>query len=312
VANVTRPGSRVLVVSGGKFGDRWREISEALGCRTDALRFAAGEAIDIGAVAERVERDEPEFLALTHVESSTGLLLPLRELIDALPRPRPVLIVDAIASLGVEEFAMDAWGIDVAVAACQKAFAAPAGLSFVSMGERARILMERCTRELYYFSLKRYEAGRTSGNTPFTPAIEIIQLVHNALGTIRDMGWETMQQRHRTASRAFLEAARHLSLESLPKSPSAAVQALVLPQPCRGKGFVETLAARTGIIVAEGQGELRGRIVRTGFLGLHSGKAILFVIKELGSLLLDMGCSVDPDAAGRALEELSDQAEIVW
>jgi aspartate aminotransferase-like enzyme len=64
--------------------------------------------------------------------------------------------------------------------------------------------------------------------------------------------------------------------------------------------------------VAEGQGELRGRIVRTGFLGLHSGKAILFVIKELGSLLLDMGCSVDPDAAGRALEELSDQAEIVW
>ncbi len=311
-ANVTKRGSRVLVISGGKFGDRWGEIFDAYGCRVETLRFEAGEAVDIDTVTGRVERDKPEFLALTHVESSTGLLLPLRELIDALPQPRPVLIVDAVASLGVEEFAMDAWGLDVVVGACQKAFAAPPGLSFVSMGKRALDLMRSCPRDLYYLSLQRYDEGRDEGDVPFTPAIEIIQMVHRALGTIENIGWDVMQERHRVASNTFLEAAGHLSLECFPKMPSAAVQALVLPHECHGRSFVETLAREKGIIVADGQGAMKGRIIRTGFLGLHGGKVILRSIKALGALLKEMGCASDLGAAERAAARISDQADIVW
>lgn len=311
VANVTRPGSKVLVVSGGKFGDRWRDICATYNCRAETLHFEPGEAIDVDAVVSKVEQEKPEYLALTHVESSTGLLLPLEELVRALPDPRPVVIVDAIASIAVEELVMDDWGLDVVVGACQKAFAAPPGVSFISVGERAQKLVKNCTRELYYFSLKRYEEGRSSGDTPFTPAIEIMQMVYNALCTIGSLGWERMRDRHRKASRIFIEAARHISLESFPKSPSSAVQALILPAECRGQRFVETLAEKEGIIVADGQGPLRDSIIRTGFLGLYSGDTILIIIKALGALIRVAGCPADLESAERVAEELSDQADFL-
>ena len=308
VANITNPGDRALIVSGGKFGDRWGEIFQAYGCRSETMQFEPGEAIDIDAVAEAVRAGTPGILACTHVESSTGLLLDLEALSRSLPEMRPLLLVDAIASLGAEELRMDEWRVDAVVAASQKAFASPPGMGFVALGPRARELAKRPGPARYYFDLSRY--GRETGDPPFTPAIDTIQMVHASLSRMREIGWREMRERHGRAATAFTAAARHLGLEPFPQNPSSAVVAFRLHDNCINTNIIESLAQRYGIIAAGGQGSLEGKIIRAGFLGLHGGKGLERVLNALSEVLSGAGCPVDRQAAEKALAPVIDLGEI--
>ncbi len=310
IANVTGEGARVLVVSGGKFGDRWTEICRAFRRDTDCLRFPEGEAIDVDRVIGRVIEGRPQFIALTHVESSTGLLLRLRELLSRLPAERPIVIVDAISSLGVEDLQMDAWGIDVVVGAAQKAFAAPPGLSFISVGERAGALMRGTRANLYYFDLNRYETGRLLGDLAFTPAIQAVQIVHESLSKMRVLGFEAVRGRHREASAAFLEAARHLSLESFSVSPSSAVQVLTTPEGC-GAGSILGALEKDGFIAAGGQGSLKGAVIRTGFLGLFGARTLLRLVDSLGRAMEACGARTDLESARDAIRRISFRGDLL-
>lgn len=301
VVNTVRHDDRVLVVSGGKFGDRWNEILSAYGCNANLLSFEPGAAVDIDAVVSAAARFDADIVACTHVESSSGLLLDLHSLASRLSGP--LVMVDAIASLGAEELSMDEWGLDVVVSASQKAFASPPGLSFVVMSDRAR---ERAPgNAVYYFDLGRYEAGRECGDAPFTPAIETIQLVRASMIHARDVGWDRVRERHRAVSAAFIEAMTMLSLESFPENPSSAVQAFVLPDGCGGAGFLELLEERHGIVAAGGQGALKGTIFRTGFLGQFDGGTLLRIVRAVASALSESGLNTKVTEAERALEAVT-------
>jgi aspartate aminotransferase-like enzyme len=303
VANVTVPGSRVLVVSGGKFGRRWAEIFDAYECRTSVMSFGGGAAIDLDSVAERIDRERPEFVALTHVESSTGLLCPLKELAGRLRGDdRPFLIVDAISSLGAEDFMMDEWGIDVAIGASQKSLAAPPGVSLAAVGKRALGLVGRRSKGAYYFDFKRAALAAAAGDTPFTPAIVTIQIMHRSLLNMKALGFEKMISRHRTASNAFLAAAERLSLNSFAKNPSSAVQVLLLPAKCPGERVLARLAGE-GFVAADGQDDLSGRVLRTGFLGLHGSGTLERLVSALAAALKDCDVPVDVDGARARIRE---------
>jgi len=301
VANIVRAGDRALVVSGGKFGDRWNEILSAYGCSTRLLSFEPGAAVDIEEVAEAAAGHEADIVACTHVESSSGLLLDLHSLARRLPQS--LIMVDAIASLGAEELAMDDWGLDVVVSASQKAFASPPGISYVSMNDRARGRASGGVK--YYFDLGRYEKGLEAGDTPFTPALETIQMVHASMLRARQIGWDLVRERHRKVSSAFIEAMGRLTLESFPTNPSAAVQAFIMPDGCDGAEFLELLEAGHGIIAAGGQGPLRGKIFRTGFLGHFDGETLLRIVGGVAATLAELGINTDVTQAESAMEPVS-------
>jgi aspartate aminotransferase-like enzyme len=313
--NTVRGGESVLVVSGGKFGDRWRDIFEAYGCPTHVLEHEWGREIDIGAVIASVEERRPDIVACTHVESSTGLLLDLEGLAASLPEPRPLLVVDAIASVGAESFSMDEWGIDAVAAASQKALAAPPGIGIVALGERVRSASasrkSAAPRGSFYFDLDRYEAGRERGDAPFTPALHAIHIMHNALDKQRNAGWGQVMERHRRVSDAFIEASGHLGLSCFPERPSAAVQALTLPPGAAGKHFMEMLESRYGIIAAGGQGRLAGKVVRTGFLGIHGGATLQRIVSSFAGALSELGCAVDVRGANEAVGPVADLPELL-
>ena len=302
VVNTIGTGDRVLVVSGGKFGDRWHEILSAYGCAAELLSFEPGAAVDIDAVASAAERFDAGVVACTHVESSSGLLLDLRSLASRLKGS--IIMVDAIASLGAEDLEMDGWGIDVVVSASQKAFASPPGIAFVAMSDRAR--GRAPDPAAYYFDLRRYEEGRDRGDAPFTPALGTVQAVHAALTRAREIGWGQVRERHSAVSAAFREAMERLSLESVPENPSAAVQAFRLPDGCDGSLFLELLDERHGIVAAGGQGALKGKIFRTGFLGQFDGGTLIRVVRAVGATLLELNVDIEVRNAERAMEKVSD------
>ncbi len=311
VANVTVPGSRVLVVSGGKFGRRWAELFEAYNCCVSVLGFEGGRKIDLDSVVERIDRERPEFVALTHVESSTGGLFPLGDLCRRLRGDnRPILVVDAISSLGAEDFRMDEWGIDVAVGASQKSLASPPGVSFVALGNRAFGLAGRRKKGVYYFDLDRARLAAAEGDTPFTPAIATIQIMHRSLLSMRALGFESVISRHRAASEAFLRASEALSLQSFARNPSSAVQVLSLPAACPGERVLDRLA-REGFIAAGGQDDLKGKVLRTGFLGLHGTGTLERLVSALGGAIEECGVKIDAAAAAARIRE-ADLDDFSW
>jgi aspartate aminotransferase-like enzyme len=307
IANLTDEGSSMLVASGGKFGRRWAEIGDTYGCRVETIDSQPGADIDLGAIIDKITETEPDILALTHVESSTGAIIDLKALLEALPEPRPLVIVDAIASVGSEQIQVDSWGIDVLVGAGQKALAAPAGISFITVGERAKGMIGRSGRPLYYLSIDRYEAGRNKGDTPFTPATGAIQMMHASLATILAAGKNEVLERHRISSGSILNAAGSLSLGCLPEAPSNSVLALKLPERSRADEIIEALAEKKGLIVAGGQGELEGKILRIGFPGIYSGGILENLIKGLGEVLVENGHKIDMEGAVMALYGLREQ-----
>ena len=303
VANATAPGERLLVLSCGKFGDRWAEIGSAFECDVSVLRAPDGTAVDLEAAVERIRADRPHGVAVTHVESSTGSLFPLKELAARLGPERPTVIVDAVSSFAAEELAMDAWGIDVVAGASQKALGAPAGASFVCMGKDA---IRPARRGLYYFDLRRYVSGTGESATPFTPAVGTMQAIHCSLIAMRRAGFDAVRSRHGRASEAFLSACGSLGLSVFPDEPSAAVQALRLPKEVRGEDLLDALSRR-GFIAAGGQGALRGRVVRTGFLGLHDGATLLRLVRALGEGLREAGIAGDPALAEEKMRAYSEK-----
>ncbi len=310
IANVTSPGTRVLVIEGGKFGKRWEELGRVYLCDVETLSFPPGSPFDIDAILEIIDRVNPEVIALTHVESSTGALFPLGELCSRLPEERPVLVVDAIASLGVEELEMDSWGIDLVVSAGQKALAAPPGISFISMSERAREISQKCSRPLYYFSAPRYHERCMEGDTPFTPAIQTFQILKYSLDSQKMAGWEKMKQRHRRSSLAVTSAFQALGMSRLAQRPSSSVQAMKTPAGCDSSELIEKLSDRYGVVIAGGQGELKGKIIRTGYTGLYSGDTLTLAVRAVGELLVSDGFDADIERALASMKPLKSQKDI--
>jgi aspartate aminotransferase-like enzyme len=302
ICNLTMPGDRVMTVSGGKFGDRWTELALAFGCDVDSLRFDPGKRIDISSLLDRVSRERPAVMTLVHVESSTGLLLELRELLETMPEPRPLIVLDAVASLGSEEIRMDEWGIDLLVSAGQKALAAPPGISLVIASERAAEVYRKNSNRKYYFSYRRYEDGMSTMDTPFTPAVQSMQIMHNSLMKMKKDGVEAVRERHTSFAKTFLRAASLLGLECFPEVPSSSVQALRMPAGVVADDLLSYLVGEKGLRLTGGQGDLNGKIIRTGFLGVHCAGVTSSLVEGLAAALKVQGFEKEP---GKALEEIN-------
>lgn len=300
IASLAPPGEKILVVSGGKFGDRWAEIARAFGCRVKLLRFPHGAAYDLEMISRVLEKERPQCIAVTHVESSTGVLFPLDEFSRLRAARKAMLMVDAISSFGAEKLEMDEWRVKVVVGASQKALGAPAGVSFVCT---ARLRKKAPRKGLYYFDLRRYEGADGYAKAPFTPAINTMQIVHSSLSKMRLIGFDAVRLRHKRAARAFYAACKELGLSVFPEAPSAAVQVLGLPGGLDAARLLSSLE-KSGFVAAGGQGDLRGKVIRTGFLGLYDSKTLQRLISALANALREQGRTCDEAGAKKKLKSL--------
>jgi NAD-reducing hydrogenase large subunit len=244
-----------------------------------------GEVVDPARIADRAEKFSPDLITLTHVESSTGLRLDVEEIVSALPDRRALIALDAIASVGSENILMEEWGIDVLAGAGQKALAAPAGVSFVIAGQRAMEAASRNHRPAFYFSFDRYGEGMKTGDTPFTPAVQSLQLLHGSLESIRGVGIDAVFGRHEASSSAISNAFELLGMSSFPDLPSRSVQAFIPPEGVLCEAVITFLREKYGIIIAGGQDEMAGRMIRTGFLGIYSGQVLEKLVNGLAAAL---------------------------
>lgn len=306
VVNTLSPGDNVLVVRGGKFGERWGEICEAYGVEVTPIDVPWGEAVDPEMVSRALDGDPSIKAVLVQAcETSTGVIHPIEELAEIVRgRDGTILVVDAISALGTYDLPMDRWGLDVVVSGSQKALMLPPGLSFVALSPKAWGFVERSTLPKYYFDFKKERESQRKNQSQFTPAISLVVGLRESLRMIREEGLESVFARHEKLARATREAVRALGLELLASSPSPSVTAIKVPPGIDGKRLKSAFEERFGLIVAGGQAKLKGKIIRIAHMGYFQPTDVLQAIGALEMLLKEVGYPVEMGKGVKVAEEI--------
>lgn len=272
VTNLFAPGERLLSCAVGAFGKRFAEIAADYGCVVEPLETPIGAALDPQALRARLERDSAREIAgvlLTHNETSTGVACDMAALAPALRAHGAISLVDSISGLAASEFRMDEWGYDAVVTASQKGFAAPPGIAMVALSRRAWTRTERRGIARFYFDLRAARDFARRGETPWTPPISVAYALDVALQRYHAAGMAEAFARHERYAAIVRDALETMgfTLVSRPGAHSPTVVAAYPPAGADAKELLRLLRVKHGVVLAGGQGELAGKIVRFGTMG---------------------------------------------
>ena len=314
LSNTLNPGDKILVLANGVFSHRWAEIAKTLGLDVEVLTVAMGEAHTPELLAAHL-KDKTDYAAImmAHSETSTGVLNPVKELVATGRKliPNALQIVDTITSLGAADFALDAWDVDLAVSGSQKGFMLPPGLSFLALSDKAWDAHKACKNPGYYFNFTRYQKSQAEDTTPYTPATPLIIGLDVTLKMMKDEGLAGITGRHRLLrdmTRAGLQA---MGMELFVKDDAVAsfsVTSWLPPAGTTVDAIRAGLKKRFGIVIADGQKELKGKILRIGHLGHVSERDVLTVLGALELVLTDLGVTINAGAGTAAAAQLAIQA----
>jgi aspartate aminotransferase-like enzyme len=290
VANLFSPADKVLVINGGKFGERWLNIANAFGLEPIELKVQWGQAVHVEAVEKQL-RAHPDLkgVMIQASETSTTVLHPVKE-IAKLTKNGPLFLVDGVTAVGVVSVPLDEWGIDVLVTGSQKAMMLPPGLAFIALSDRAWERTKQATLPRFYFDLNLERKNQQKGSGAFTPAVSLIFGVRASLEMMLREGLDKVYARHARMSRATRAAATALGLKLLaPDSPSPAATGLYLPEGIDADQVLDYLRDHMNITLAEGQDQLKGKVIRIAHVGYMGAFDVITAVAALEMALRKFG-----------------------
>jgi aspartate aminotransferase-like enzyme len=186
-----------------------------------------------------------------------------------------LLVVDGITGLGTTYFDVDGWGIDILIGGSQKAVMIPPGLAYLSVSDKAWAAMEKSKNPRYYFDLRKERKNAAKGESAYTPAVALIAGLGAALDYIGGQaGGDLEKGRIALVNNAIVNAAAtRAGLTALgftlfaPTAPAAAATAVAVPEGMDSSDVVKALKTRFASVIANGQGEMKGKIFRVAHLG---------------------------------------------
>ena len=276
VSNLTSPGDRVLVLTAGKFGERWVDLAKAYGLEADVVKAPYGQTFDLDEVRKAL-KPEHQAVYMQATETSTAVRHDVEAVAKLLKEAGSgaLLVVDGITGLGTTHFDVDGWGIDVLIGGSQKAVMIPPGLAYLSVSEKAWAAAEKAKNPRYYFDLRKERKNAVKGESAYTPAVALIAGLGAALDYIAGQAGGDLEkgrialidnaQVNAAATRAGL-VALGVTLFA-PTAPAAAATAVAVPEGMNSGDVVKALKTRFALVTANGQGEMQGKIFRVAHLG---------------------------------------------
>jgi len=263
VSNLTSPGDRVLVLTAGKFGERWVSLAKAFGCDVDVVSAPYGQTFDLEEVRKAL-KIETRAVFMQATETSTGVRHPVPAVAEVLKQSGK----DAV-------LVVDAWGVDVLIGGSQKAVMIPPGLSYLAVSDRAWELMEISLNPRYYFDLRKERKNAAKGESAYTPAVALIAALGAALDYIAGQadgdlaqGRAKLVENAETCAAMTRAAVLALGMRLFaPEAPAAAVTAVLPPEGLDSGAIVKELKSRFAAVITNGQGEMKGQIFRIAHLG---------------------------------------------
>ena len=291
VSNLTSPGDRVLVLTAGKFGERWVSLTKAFGCTVDTVTAPYGQTFELDRIKPKLEGTRIVYMQAT--ETSTGARHDVEAIAKIVRKSEALLVVDGITGLGTTHFDVDGWGIDVLIGGSQKAVMVPPGLAYLSVSERAWERMVRAKQPRYYFDLYKERKAAANGESAYTPPTSIIAGLAAAMDYIRAAGKgdlaagrDLLIQNAETCAAMTREAAKALGLSLFaPTCPAAAITTIVPPDGIDSSAIVKEFRERFAAVIANGQGEMKGKMFRLAHLGYFDYMDTIAIIGALEHVL---------------------------
>ena len=307
VNNFFSPGDEVLVINGGKFGERWTKICEAYGLTVHEILVEWGYAVKPTEVGQRLKK-HPNIkgVFVQASETSTGVYHDIQALSSIVRSCDEVLfIVDAISALVAHDLRTDEWGIDVMVGGSQKGVMLPPGIAFVSVSDKAWKRAATAKMPKFYFNFMKERENLAKNQTNFTSPVTLIIGLNTALQMLQAEGLENVFKRHSRLARATRAAIQVLGLELYPKeSPSNSVTAVVSPSGIDGQAVYKNLREKYGITAAGGQGKAKGNIFRIAHLGYADTFDVITAIAGIEMVLKGMGYPLNLGTGVAVAQEL--------
>ena len=313
VSNLTSPGDKVLVLTAGKFGERWTGLAKAFGCSVEVLSRPYGQTFSLDEIRSKVTSDvRAVFVQAT--ESSTGARHDVQGIAKMVRAQGDdtLLVVDAITGLGTTHLDVDGWGVDVIIGGSQKALMMPPGLGYCAVSERAWKRMETTSSPRYYFDLRKERKSAAKGETAYTPATSLFAALDAALQFVRGMGsGDLAKGREDLVNNAELCAemtragAKALGLKLYAANPAAALTAVSAPEGIDSGKIVKEFRESFDAVVANGQGEMKGKLFRIAHIGYYDYLDTIGILGALEHVLARVtDKSVEYGAAVRAAQEV--------
>jgi aspartate aminotransferase-like enzyme len=318
VSNLTSPGDRVLVLTAGKFGERWTALARAFGCSVETVNAPYGETFSIEEVRGKLT-PETRCVYVQATESSTGARHDV-EAIALLVRALPdtLLVVDAITGLGTTDLNVDAWGIDIILGGSQKALMIPPGLAYGAISARAWQRMETTKSPRYYFDLRKERKAAAKAETTSTPATALFAGMAAAFDYVRQLGDGNLAAgRDALIANAELCAAMtRAGVEALglklftTSSPAAALTAVAAPAGIDSTAICKRFREQFGAVVANGNAELKGQLFRIAHIGYYDYLDTVGVLAALEHVIAETtGNAIEYGCAVRAAQEVYAKAK---
>lgn len=308
LGNVIEKGDKVLNIVGGKFGERFMQITETHQGIPVELEVEWGHAANPDDIRYILEEEEDiKAVTMVHNETSTGVANPIEEVGKILKDYDALYVVDTVSSLGGADVQVDNYGIDMCVTGSQKCLAAPPGMAAITLNDDAWDVVDKTESKTYYLDMKSY---RKSGDkkvpeTPYTPSVSLMYAMNEALNIIMEEGLEARIKRHEQAAKATINGVKAMGLELFAKEDvsSTTVTAINIPEGMTDKNLRGTMRNKYRIELAGGQDYLKGNVFRIGHMGNITHREIISTIAALEMTLKEFGYEVELGSGVAAVQE---------
>ncbi|MBF0539985.1 MAG: alanine--glyoxylate aminotransferase family protein [Nitrospirae bacterium] len=307
VNNFFNSGDKVIVIDGGKFGERWTEICQSYGLNADVIKVEWGYTIKIEEVEKRLKADPNiKGVLVQATETSTGVNHDVEKLAKLIKNYENTLfIVDAVSSLVAHDLKTDEWGVDIMVSGSQKGLALPPGLAFIAVSEKAWKKAETSKLPHFYFNLKAELKNIKENQTNFTSPVSLLIGLNEAIKQLKEEGLENVFKRHERLANATRAGIVAMGLKLYAKEmPSNSVTAICAPDGIDGQEIYKILRDKYGITTAGGQGKAKGKIFRIAHLGYADTFDIISGLAAIEMTLKGLGHPITLGKGIAAAEEI--------
>ena len=275
LANTLSEGDKILMFETGHFATEWCQAARRYKLDVDFVPGDWRTGVDPKIVEKKLNEDknhEIKAVLVTHNETSTGIksqVEEVRKAIDSTKHPA-LFMVDTISSLGSYNYDHQKWKVDVTVGGSQKGLMCPPGLSFNAISPKALEAYKKSNLTKSYFDWGQMLENNKNGFYPYTPAVNLLYALNEAVDMLLEEGLENVFKRHKRHADATRIAVETWGLEILAKNPierSDSITAIMTPEGHDSANLRKIIYDNYNMSLGTGLNKVKGRVFRIGHLG---------------------------------------------
>ena len=308
IANTIKQGDKVIVVANGVYGEGFADFVKMYGGTPIHVGIEDWRrSIDLSELDSALEKNRDAVaVTLVHCDTPSALLNDLEGVARVVRSYGPLLIVDAVSSIGGVPIEFDSLGIDIIIGGSQKTLNTPPGLTIMAISKRAWDRVEEVRYRGFYLNLELWrEMLDGKGVFPYTMSDTLVYALEESLNMILEEGLENTFKRHEVAREASWRALEAMGLEPYPNDirySSPTVTAFLVPSNIDEKKLRDLTWRKYGVMLAGSWGRLQGKVVRVGHMGVQASRThLLIAYTALAKALRDLETSID---IGRVVEAI--------